>query len=673
MPVPLMRRARKAWRVFRNPVRDDDGFIHAARTYLDIDLNLRLSSVVMPPVSWAARTFLEAPLQVLQRTPDGFEPLETHPVLDLMDAPTPHSSHADWWMAAVTDWLIRGNGYAIKDRDRAGTVRWLWYAPAECMEVIGADGRFLGDSIAYRYSPPYRPAIAYTAEDVVHFRHGIDPAHPRCGLSPLASILREAVTDREAAEFTYYVLRNLGVPGMVLTPKEKVEISDADLNKTRKQVMQSFSGPRRGEPVIMRSQTEVKQYETKLAGMDLAAIRNISEERVCAALGIPASVIGFGTGLQQTKVGATMREQRRQAWEDCMIPMQRAMAVQLWRQLMPDFAGDPENYRLAFDRSGIEALREGRSEAAKRVVVLVKGGIVTPNEARMEIGMDAIEGGDELAASAVPGVSAAASAPKALGAKALKRPTRLQRDAIAMIDRVYAGLWPPFARQVGAILDELGELVERAARDILGPKQLAATVEEEQLVLAIMDRVERYLERDPPQVALLRAAEQQYIQTAAAMYREIGILLGVEIGMPDPVEVEIMAEGGRRAGLIDLDRQARDSLFRELADARAHSEGPATIIERLEDRIPAGPWRSASYRAEIIARTEVKHAQRMSTTRAYRDSGIVTGLLVYDARLGPTDEECEERAGRTVTFREGDRMMAEEHPNGTLDFGPVVA
>ena len=593
MPVPLMHRARKAWRIFRNPVRDDDGFIHEARAYLDVDLNLRLSSVVAPPVSWAARTFLEAPLQVLQRTPDGFEPLETHPVLDLMEAPTPHSSHSDWWMAAVTDWLIRGNGYAIKDRDRGGAVRWLWYAPAECMEVIGADGRFLGDSIAYRYSPPYRPAITYTAEDVVHFRHGIDTVNPRCGLSPLASILREAVTDREAAEFTYYVLRNLGVPGMVLTPKDAVNVSDEELNKTRKLVRQSFSDSRRGEPVVMRSPTEVKQYETKLAGMDLAAIRNISEERVCAALGIPASVVGFGTGLQQTKVGATMREQRRQAWEDCLIPMQRSMAAQLRQQLMPDFEGDPENFRLGFDRSGIEALREGRSEAAKRVVVLVKGGIVTPNEARMEIGM----------------------------------------DAIAMIDRVYAGLWPPFAKQVANILDELGTAVERAARDILEPKQVP-TIEEETMVIAIMDRVEDYVSELPPQVALVRAAEEQYVQTARTMYSEIGILLGVEIGMPDPVEVDIIAEGGRRAGLIDLDLQARDTLFRELADAREHGEGPAAVIPRLGDEIPSGPWRSSRYRAEIIARTEIKHAQRMSTTRAYRADGSLPVQSLADLLAG---------------------------------------
>jgi hypothetical protein len=45
--------------------------------------------------------------------------------------------------------------------------------------------------------------------------------------------------------------------------------------------------------------------------LDLSALRNVAEERVCAALGVPAAVVGFGTGLEQTKLGATMRELRQ--------------------------------------------------------------------------------------------------------------------------------------------------------------------------------------------------------------------------------------------------------------------------------------------------------------------------------------------------------------------------
>jgi hypothetical protein len=58
---------------------------------------------------------------------------------------------------------------------------------------------------------------------------------------------------------------------------------------------------------------------------------------VSAALAIPAAVIGFGTGLQQTKVGATMREMVKLAWQGGIEPNQAIMADELDRSLLPEF------------------------------------------------------------------------------------------------------------------------------------------------------------------------------------------------------------------------------------------------------------------------------------------------------------------------------------------------
>ena len=47
---------------------------------------------------------------------------------------------------------------------------------------------------------------------------GIDPNNTRKGLSPLASLYREIFTDDEAANMTASLMRNIGVPGVVLSP-----------------------------------------------------------------------------------------------------------------------------------------------------------------------------------------------------------------------------------------------------------------------------------------------------------------------------------------------------------------------------------------------------------------------------------------------------------------------
>jgi hypothetical protein len=96
---------------------------------------------------------------------------------------------------------------------------------------------------------------------------------------------------------------------------------------------------------------EAKLLQYNLQGFDVGPIRDISEERVCAALAIPAAVIGFGTGLQQTKVGATMREMVKLAWQGGIEPNQAIMADELDRSLLPEFQKNTDLFRTHFDTS----------------------------------------------------------------------------------------------------------------------------------------------------------------------------------------------------------------------------------------------------------------------------------------------------------------------------------
>ena len=92
----------------------------------------------------------------------------------------------------------------------------------------------------------------------------------------------------------------------------------------------------------------------------------------------------------------------------------------------------------------------------------------------------------------------------------------------------------------------------------------------------------------------------------------------------------------------------------------------------LQNNISRGPWSSAKIRANVIARTEVKYAQRESSLSAYRTSGRVDRVLLFDARLGNTDADCLDRDNTEVSFQEAQQLSFDEHPNGTLDFAPVV-
>jgi uncharacterized protein with gpF-like domain len=146
---------------------------------------------------------------------------------------------------------------------------------------------------------------------------------------------------------------------------------------------------------------------------------------------------------------------------------------------------------------------------------------------------------------------------------------------------------------------------------------------------------------------------------------------GLGASLPDPVARAIVASGGRRAGLVDLAGQTRQALFDALAEGRAEGEGAQALADRIIAHVEGGHWQSAETRARIIARTETKYAQNISTIERARAGGVQR-FVVFDGRLGPGRSLPSHiaRDGSIVTADEAAAMADAEHPNGTLSFAP---
>jgi hypothetical protein len=220
----------------------------------------------------------------------------------------------------------------------------------------------------------------------------MDPLNTRRGFSQLAAVFREVYVDDQAANFTASILRNLGIIGLIFSPKTGgTSIPPGKLDEFKKYVQANFTGDKRGQAMAFSNPTEAQLLQYNLQGFDVGPIRDISEERVCASLGIPAAVIGFGTGLQQTKVGATMREMIQLAWRGALMPMQKIMAGELKRSLLGDFQANTSIFRVRFDASKIHALWEDETQKGERIANLVTSSIITVGEGRRELGFPADE------------------------------------------------------------------------------------------------------------------------------------------------------------------------------------------------------------------------------------------------------------------------------------------
>jgi HK97 family phage portal protein len=661
------------------------------------------SSVVTAPIRWVQRALPEARLTVRKRDSNGnAEEVPAHQMLALIQQPNPFYGDLVLWAATVLSWYIAGNAYWIKVRNGVGRPTELWWVPWWMIEPKAPED---GSEFLSHYL--YRPggmsvAIRLEIEDVVHFRDGMDPKNMKLGLSSLDGVIREIFMDLESSNFVASLLRNMGVPGVVISPKGGAMPAPEDVEATKAWFQEAFGGDRRGGPLVMGAPTDVTPYGFNPQQMNMSEARDVAEERVCACIGIPASVVGFGAGLATAKVGATMEELFKTAWRNGVMPVARALADELKRSLLPDF-GNAAGLEVSWDTDDVLALQDDEDKETERWGKRLGSGGITVFEYRQGLGIDADDSHKiylrpinvlEVPEGAPPrGLPAPAPAPKGAkdavdpcfciacgtvtdeleegrcaacrGAKATATPEQLQRaQAYAMmLLKQQSGQQAAFEKPLKGLFGRLGKAAGDQALPLLEPK---AAKSDELLIALILDK----LGIPVWESELRQAYEAQYLEIAKAV-ADAAERAGLGASLPDPVARSIVAAGGRRAGLVDLGAQSRKAMFQALAEGRAEGEGAQQLAARIAVYVKGGPWTSAETRAQVIARTETKYAQNISTIERARAGGV-DRFVTFDGRLGPgrSDLFCMARNNSIVTADQATAMADTEHPNGTLSFAP---
>ncbi|RVK81397.1 phage portal protein [Sinorhizobium meliloti] len=643
------------------------------------------ASVVTGPVQWIQRALPEARLTVMRYGRGGrVDEIADHGALSLIARPNEFYGDLALWSGTVLSYCIAGNAYWLKARNGLGRPGELWYVPHWTMKPCGPeDGSTLLSHYLYSPGSGIEP-MKIDPADVVHFRHGLDPRDPRLGISPLDGAIREIFMDLESSNFVASLLRNMGVPGVVISPKAGGMVAADDVEATKAWFKQAFGGDRRGGPLVMGAPTDVSPYGFNPQQMNMSEARDVAEERVCASLGIPAAVVGFGAGLQSTKVGATMKEMAKLAWHNGVLPMGRVFADEIDRSIVPDFGPLPGRLKTVWDTSEVLALADDEDKETERWNKRVHGGWAMISEARAAAGLEVDDSHKiylrpisivEVPAGAPPRDGQDTQDPKQRGEKA-QAPLQARRAGIAFL-RLIAGQEEPrakaFEKRLKAFFKELGKAARQAALPLLeeedltpAPGKAYGEKSDELLIARILDA----LGIGTHWTTFRQQFEAHYLEVAKEV-SEAAQLAGISGSLPDPVARSVAAAGGRRAGLIDLSAQSKAALFDAIAEGRSEGDGAIQLAARIAGHVEAGPWATPEMRARVIARTETKFAQNISTIERGRAAGVER-FLIFDGRLGPGRSLPSHiaRNGGIVTAAEAMQMAAEEHPNGTLSFSP---
>ncbi len=364
---------------------------------------LWLNATVLACVNWVSDVWPEAP-QCLYRRPendtDTEEQENRHPCLDLLAEPNPDYDDSVLLGGTIVSLLTAGNAYWYKVRDRLRRPVQLQYLPHFTVEPFWPkdNSRFI-DGYAYRVQGE---TTLLPREDVIHLRHKMDPLNIRKGLSPLAAAYRSVGWDNEAETFGATILKNMGIPGVLIMPADvdqQLTLEQADILK--RMWMERFTGDFRGDPLTTNARVKIEQVAFSPEQMALDHMSRTPVNRICASLNIDPMVIGLPS---ESKTFSNYEEALKAAWTNMLIPAQTRIASQLTQQLLREFTADP-SIRIGFDHTKVRALSEDTTALYKRLTEAVGGPWVSPDEARQQVGMEKLPdgAGDKLYPKSTPG------------------------------------------------------------------------------------------------------------------------------------------------------------------------------------------------------------------------------------------------------------------------------
>jgi HK97 family phage portal protein len=341
------------------------------------------NSAVTSALQVLTTSFSEARLKVCYQNSDGSkEEVTNHPFTTLMRRPNPYMSGDIVQSYIIKAMHVTGDAYLLKQRNEVGQLVALYPLMPTMITPKGTEEELITH---YKYSTQDK---TYNIEkgEIVHFKLGLNQSDHKQGFSPLKTVLREIFGDESAGQLSTALLSNLGVPSVMISPKDEFGVSEDEAEQISKTFQRKVGGKNKGKPLIMSGAMNVEKLAFSPKDLDIGLLRRVPEERISAVLGVPAILCGLGAGLDRATY-SNASELREFFTENKLIPMWKMVAEELTQQILLRDYEEDQYYYSEYDFSNVRALQTDLSEIYSRLNVGVQGGWITLKEAREEVGL----------------------------------------------------------------------------------------------------------------------------------------------------------------------------------------------------------------------------------------------------------------------------------------------
>ncbi len=303
-------------------------------------------------------------------------------------------------IARSFDRVLSGKGYAvINARDGEEALRKL---KDEKYDVVFTDIRMPGMSgieVAERVkaSQPWLPVVIVTGygteENQARARAAGVSGFLHKPLSPMRPLARSGDVDNRVTDHLDKFFEKGARPAGVF--KTKLKLSDPDYERIRRRLEQQYGGALNWhKTMVLDSDAEYQRTGMTFEEMNFETLDDRNEARICAVLDVPPIIVGARVGLNRSTF-ANYQEARSSWWEDKLVPLYRKLSDGIDLQLTPEFGDDVET---AWDYNQVPALQDRRNAQWQRATSAFQTGAISLNQFYREVGLEEVEGGDDLRA-----------------------------------------------------------------------------------------------------------------------------------------------------------------------------------------------------------------------------------------------------------------------------------
>ncbi|KRD71441.1 poly(3-hydroxybutyrate) depolymerase [Lysobacter sp. Root96] len=297
-----------------------------------------------------------------------------------------HIQFKQWW---ITSKLVKGNTYALKQRDERNVVKHLYVLdPCRVEPLVAPDGEVFYRLNADNLSGVEESGVVVPASEIIHDRMNC-LFHPLVGVSPLFAAGAVANIGLKIQKNSSRFFSNDSNPGGILMIPGSIPQDQADALKEKWNA--NYSGENAGKVAILADGLKFQQLRMSAVESQLIEQLRWTAEVVCSTFHVPPYKIGVGAMPTYNNIEALQQEY----YGTCLQTL-----IEEYEACVDEGLG-LEGVKVEGRVLGIELDLDGliRMDSATQMETLSKsvdGGIRTTNEARRKLDLIPVQGGDVI-------------------------------------------------------------------------------------------------------------------------------------------------------------------------------------------------------------------------------------------------------------------------------------